>query len=83
MSRHLLRLPPDERIASVLLQFPEILRMRTRSLERDIRGRFNVGPSTARAAVGIARERARFGCTVELAHESIIAACESAAGDSP
>lgn len=50
--------PTDKRIAAALLESPDLLNLRTRLLEADIRRRFGVAPCTARNAVSMARKAA-------------------------
>lgn len=50
--------PTAKRIAAQLLSSPEVLNLRTRRLESDVRERFGVAAPTARHAVALARKAA-------------------------
>lgn len=50
--------PTARAITAELLLQPLLLNLRTTTLERDIRDRFGVAPSTARTAIGYARRHA-------------------------
>jgi hypothetical protein len=50
--------PTAKRIAASLLADSEVLNLRTRRLEADVRERFHVAPQTARFAVSLARKAA-------------------------